>query len=382
MTPQFIHRFTRRLPVTSRGAVGLAAVGFIAALASLAGCAKPTAEAPAAASATAATAAVNKKDAGKLNIYIWSAYLPKEVLDDFTAKTGIQVNFDTYDSNEALLEKLQSGVADYDLVVPSDYMVRILTAEKLVQQLDHAKLPNIANLDPRFLDKKFDPKNEHSLPYFWGTTGFGYNKKKLGTLDSWQAIFDPKNKGRILMLDDMREVFGAALKSMGKSLNTTDPAILKQAADLLKKQKKLVATYNSGDFANILAAGDVDIAHGYNGQLAEVVAKEPEKLAYVVPKEGATLWMDNVCIPAKARNVENAYKFLNFIMEPEVNAAIVNGVSYASANVPAKKFIKPEILNDASIYPSDDVIARCEFIEDIGDTTTVLDQYWTEIKAQ
>ena len=339
----------------------------------LAGCARKANDAP---------AATQAKDAGKLNIYIWSAYLPKEVIDKFSAQTGIQVNFDVYDSNEALLEKLQSGVADYDLVVPSDYMVKILVAEKLIQPIDHAKLPNIANLDPRFLDKKFDPKNQYSLPYFWGTTGFGYNKAKLGTLDSWQAIFDPKNKGRILMLDDMREVFGATLKSMGKSLNETDPAVLKQAADLLKKQKKLVATYNSGDFANILAAGDVDIAHGYNGQLAEVVAKEPEKLAYVVPKEGATLWMDNVCLPAKARNVENAYKFLNYIMEAEVNAAIVNGVSYASANVPAKKFIAPEILNDPSIYPSDEVIGRCEFLEDIGDTTTLLDEYWTEIKAQ
>lgn len=354
------------------------AIGGVALLAGvlaggLTGCAPKSAEAPAPAAA---------KEAGKLNIYIWSAYLPKEVIDKFAADTGIKVNFDTYDSNEALLEKLQSGVADYDLVVPSDYMVKILVAEKLIQPLDHAKLPNIANLDPRFLDKKFDPKNQYSLPYFWGTTGFGYNKQKLGALDSWQAIFDPKNKGRILMLDDMREVFGAALKSMGKSLNETDPAVLKQAADLLKKQKKLVATYNSGDFANILAAGDVDIAHGYNGQLAEVVAKEPEKLAYVVPKEGATLWMDNVCIPAKARNLENAYRFLDYIMDPKVNAEIVNGVSYASANVPAKQFIKPEILSDASIYPADEVIGRCEFLEDIGDTTTLLDQYWTEIKAQ
>jgi len=350
-----------------------ALVGASLLAAGLTGCAKKSTETP---------AAIQAQDAGKLNIYIWSAYLPKEVLDKFSAQTGIKVNFDTYDSNEALLEKLQSGVADYDLVVPSDYMVRILVAEKLIQPLDHAKLPTIANLDPRFLDKKFDPKNQYSLPYFWGTTGFGYNKAKLGVLDSWQALFDKKNKGRILMLDDMREVFGAALKSMGKSENETDPAVLKQAADLLKKQKKLVATYNSGDFANILAAGDVDIAHGYNGQLAEVVAKEPDKLAYVVPKEGATLWMDNVCIPGKARNVENAYRFLNFIMEPEVNAEIVNGVSYASANVPARKFIRPEILNDASIYPSDEVIGRCEFLEDIGDTTTLLDQYWTEIKAQ
>jgi len=321
-------------------------------------------------------------DAGSLNIYIWSAYLPQEVIDQFSAQTGIKVRFDLYDSNEALLEKLQSGVADYDLVVPSDYMVRILIAEKLVQPLDHSKLPNFKNLDPRFLDKEFDPKNAYSLPYFWGTTGLGYNQAKLGPIDSWESLFDPKHKGRILMLDDMREVFGVALKTLGKSLNETDPAVLKQAAEKLKKQKALVATYNSGDFANILAAGDVDLAHGYNGQIAEVVAKEPDKLAYVVPKEGATLWMDNVCIPAKSRNVENAYKFIDYIMEAKVNAQIVNGVSYASANVPAREFIVPEILGDPSIYPPDEVIARCEFMEDVGDTTTLLDQFWTEIKAQ
>jgi spermidine/putrescine-binding protein len=330
-----------------------------------------------------AEAPAKPADPGKLNIYIWSAYLPQEVIDKFAAQTGVKVNFDLYDSNEALLEKLQSGVADYDLVVPSDYMVKILIAEKLIQPIDHAKLPNIKNLDPRFLDKKFDPQNRYSLPYFWGTTGFGYDKKKVkGPVDSWNVLFDPKYKGRILMLDDVREVFGVALKSMGHSLNTTDPAILKQAAEKLKKQKRLVKTYNSGDFANILAAGDVDIAHGYNGQLAEVVAKEPERLAYVVPKEGGTFWMDNVAIPAKARNVENAYRFLDYIMQAEVNAEIVNGVSYASANVPAKQFIKPEILDDPAIYPSDDVLSRCEFIEDVGDATTLLDQYWTEIKAE
>ncbi|MGH9464916.1 MAG: ABC transporter substrate-binding protein [Thermoanaerobaculia bacterium] len=322
-------------------------------------------------------------DAGRLNIYIWSAYLPQEVIDQFAEQTGIDVNFDLYDSNEALLEKLQSGVADYDLVVPSDYMVKILIAEGLIQPLDHAQLPNLANLDPRFLDKPFDPGNRHSIPYFWGTTGLGYDQTKTGgPIDSWAAIFDPKHGGRISMLDDMREVFGVALKSMGHSLNTTDAAILEQAAEKLKTQKRLVKTYDSGDFANILAAGDVDLAHGYNGQIAEVVAEDPERLAYVVPKEGATVWMDNMCIPAQARNVVNAYKFLNYIMEPEVNAQIVNGVSYASANVPAKQFIDPAILGDPSIYPSDEVIARCEFIADLGEATTVMDKLWTEIKAE
>ena len=319
----------------------------------------------------------------KLNVYIWSEYLPKEVIDEFTRRTGIVVHYDLYDSNEPVLEKLQSGVADYDLVVPSDYMVRILIQLKLLRPLDRARLKNLGNLDPRFLDKEFDPKNAYSLPYVWGTTGYGYDKPKAGrTEDSWAPLFDPKNRGQILMLDDMRECFAVALKYLGHSLNSTDPVVLKQAADLLKKQKELVKTYNSGDYENILAAGDVWFAHGYNGQLAKVAAADPQRFGYVLPKEGATLWMDSVCIPARARNVESIYAFLDYILEPEVDARIVNGISYASANVPARKFIRPEILNDPAIYPSEAALAKCELLEDIGDATTILDEYWTEIKAQ
>ncbi|HWZ84868.1 MAG TPA: spermidine/putrescine ABC transporter substrate-binding protein [Thermoanaerobaculia bacterium] len=319
----------------------------------------------------------------KLNLYIWSEYLPKEVIDEFTRRTGIAVHYDLYDSNEPVLEKLQSGVADYDLVVPSDYMVRILIELKLLRPLDRARLKNLKNLDPRFLDKQFDPGNAYSLPYVWGTTGYGYDKTKAGrTEDSWAPLFDPRNRGQILMLDDMRECFAAALKFLGHSLNSTDPAILKQAAVLLKKQKDLVKTYNSGDYENILAAGDVWFAHGYNGQLARVAAADPRRFGYVLPKEGATLWMDSVCIPARARNVESIYAFLDYVLEPEVNARIVNGISYASPNVPARKFIRPEILNDPAIYPSEEALAKCELLEDIGDATTILDEYWTEIKAQ
>jgi spermidine/putrescine-binding protein len=319
----------------------------------------------------------------KLNLYIWSEYLPKEVIEEFTRRTGIAVHYDLYDSNEPVLEKLQSGVADYDLVVPSDYMVRILIQLKLLRPLDRARLTSFGNLDPRFLDKPFDPKNAYSLPYFWGTTGYGYDKPKAGRAeDSWAPLFDPRNKGQILMLDDMRECFAVALKFLGHSLNSTDPAILKQAADLLKKQKELVKTYNSGDYENILAAGDVWFAHGYNGQLARVAAGDPARFGYVLPKEGATLWIDSVCLPRRARNVESIYAFLNYIFEPEVNARIVNGTSYASADVPARKFIRPEILDDPAIYPSEEALARCELVEDIGDATTILDEYWTEIKAQ
>jgi spermidine/putrescine-binding protein len=316
-----------------------------------------------------------------LNVYIWTNYLPREVVDEFTRRTGIAVNVDTYDSNEAVLAKLQSGVADYDLVVPSDYMLKVLIPQGLVRPLDRARLPHFNNLDPRFLNQKFDPDNGHSIPYLWGTTGIGYNKK-VGTVDSWRVLFDPKYAGRILMLDDPREAFGAALKLMGRSINERDPAVLRQAAEMLKRQKPLVRTYNSSDFANLLAAGDVDLAHGYNGELAEVVANAPDRLAYAIPKEGGTLWIDNLSIPKGARNLDSAYAFLDYVMEPEVAAKIVNGVHYAGANQAALPLIDAKIRQDPTIYPPKEVLDRCELIEDLGKTTQLIDELWTEVKAR
>lgn len=322
-------------------------------------------------------------EARQVNVYIWTNYLPQEVVDEFQKRTGIRVNVDTYDSNEAILEKLQSGVADYDIVVPSDYMMKILIPEELVREIDHARLPNMKHLDPRFLNQAYDLGNRHSVPYLWGTTGIGYDKQKArAPVDSWRALFDPRYAGRILMLDDPREVFGAALRIMGRSINEKDPAVLRQAADMLKKQKPLVRTYNSSDFANLLAAGDVDVAQGFNGEMAEVVANAPGRLAYVIPKEGGTLWIDNATMPKTARNVDAAYQFLNFLMEPEMAAKIVNGVHYAGANRAALPLIDGKIRNDPAIYPPQEVLDRCELIEDLGETTQLIDELWTEIKAQ
>ncbi len=319
----------------------------------------------------------------ELNLFIWTEYLPDEVIQQFTARTGIKVNYDTYDSNDTVLEKLQSGVAGYDLVCPSDYMVEILIREGLVQKMDKASVPNLANIGPKFMNQAFDPENGYSAPYTWGTTGIGYNKQKVAApVDSWAAMFDPQYKNRILMLNDMREAFGAALRLMGSSINETDPIKLQKAAEMLQQQKALVQTYNSSDFANLLNAGDVDLAQGYNGEIAKVVAAAPDRLAYVVPREGATLWMDSLCIPAKAKNVAAAHAFINYVLEPEVMAKVVNSIHYATPNVAAKPYIAPEILNDPAIYPPDDVIEKCEFLADTGEAMTLMDKLWTEIKAQ
>ena len=321
-----------------------------------------------------------------VNIYIWTNYLPQEVVAEFERRTGIHANVDTYDSNEAVLAKLQSGVADYDVAVPSDYMLKILIPQGLVRPLDHGRLPHLKNLAPRFLNQKYDPDNGHSVPYLWGTTGIGYDKTKVqapvAPVDSWAALFDPRHAGRILMLDDQREAFGAALRLLGRSINEKDPAILRRAAEMLKKQKPLVRTYNSSDFANLLVAGDVDLSQGYNGELAEAVARSAGRLAYVIPKEGGTLWIDNLAIPKGARNVDAAYAFLDFVMEPEIAAKIVNHVHYACANQAALPLIDARIRNDPSIYPPQDVLNRCELIEDLGETTQMVDRLWTEVKAQ
>jgi spermidine/putrescine-binding protein len=318
-----------------------------------------------------------------LNLYIWTNYLPKNVLADFERQTGIKVNVDTFDSNEAVLAKLQSGVSGYDVVVPSDYMLKTLIPQGLVRPLDRSRLRHFENLDPRLLNQKFDPGNAHSIPYLWGTTGIGYDKKKVQkTVDSWGVLFDPKYAGRILMLDDPREAFGAALKLMGRSINEKDPAILRKAADMLKAQKALVRTYNSADFANLLAAGDVDLAQGWNGEIAAVISKAPERLAYVVPKEGGTLWIDNLAIPTTAKNLDSAYAFLAYTLKPDVAAAIVNGVHYAGANRAALPLIDAGLRQDPAIYPPKEVLDRCELIEDLGTTTQLIDELWTEVKAK
>lgn len=349
------------------------------------GCEKESAS-PTAATTEAGGGATGGSDTGggTLNVYIWSEYLPDDVAKAFTDRTGIRLTIDTYDDNEALLAKLQSGVADYDIVVPSDHMVTTLVAEKLVRPIDQAKLKHFGNLDPKFLNPAYDPDNAHSVPYLWGLTGLGYDKTKVGgrTVDSWAALFDEKHAGQISMLDDARECFAVALKQMGKSLNETDPAVLKQAADMLKKQKALVKAYDSADFANKLASGDVWLAHGYTGQLAKAAAENPDRFAVVMPKEGGTVAVDNLCIPATSKRVDAAHQFIDFLLEPRNAGAIVNGTWYASANLAARKFVKPEVLNNPAVYPRAETLARCESVKDLGEATELYDQLWTEIKAE
>jgi spermidine/putrescine transport system substrate-binding protein/spermidine/putrescine transport system permease protein len=318
--------------------------------------------------------------AGVLNLYIWSNYIAPETIQKFEKRHGVRVNLDLYDTNEALLAKVQTGNVAYDVLCPSNYPIQILLAQNLLRPLDHSALPNLANVDPGLLDRDYDPGNRYSVPYFWGTGGIGYRKSKTGPVDSWGALWDPRFKGRILMLDDGREALGAALKWKGGSYNATDPAQLALAKRLLIEQKPLVRAYDSGNFHDVLLSGDVWLAQGWSGQFATVMAQDPD-LGYVIPKEGASLFIDSLVIPASAPHPELAHAFIDFTLEPEIAAEICRTMYYSSPNRAALPLLSKEMRENPAIFPPPDVMARLELIEDLGESTVLWDRLWTEVKT-
>jgi spermidine/putrescine transport system permease protein len=317
-----------------------------------------------------------------LNLYIWSNYIAPETLARFESRHGVKVNVDLYDSNEALLAKLQAGNAGYDVVCPSDYSVEVLRAQGLLQTLDRSALPHLGNVDPSFLDRPYDPGNAHSVPYFWGTSGIAYHRRRVAEPPaSWGALWDPRYAGRILMLDDAREAIGAALKWRGHSQNTRDPRLLEAAREDLRRQKPLVRAYNSTNFEDILLSGDVWIAQAWNGQIAKAMAQDPD-IAYVLPKEGSTLFIDNLAIPADARHPELAHAFIDFTLEAETAAEICRTMRYSSPNRTAWPLLPVEVRKNPAIFPPPGAVDHLELIRDLGDATVLYDRLWTEVKAE
>ncbi|QOV87946.1 ABC transporter substrate-binding protein [Humisphaera borealis] len=337
------------------------------------GCKKDPAPTPAA-----------QADDKKVNLLIFSEYIPDDVLADFKKETGIEVAVAVMESNEQLLAKLAGGSNEFDVVSPSDYMVRRLAAQKLIQKFDRAKLSNFSNLDPTLLGKGFDTANEFSVPLFWGTTGIGYNKKKVtDPVNSWAILFDPKYKGKVAMLNDPREMVTSVLRRDGKEPNSKDPAILNAAIEVLKLQKKAVAPiYDVDGIYEKLAAGDVALAQGFNGQFYKEVVKKPEELGFIVPKEGATLWIDNLSIPTASTRVANAHKLVDFLMRPDVAARAADFAAYATPNRVGRSKVKKELLDNPIIYPPADVLKKCASMEDLGtEANKIMDRVTTEVNA-
>ncbi len=319
----------------------------------------------------------------ELNVYIWTNYHSPAAIARFEKEHGVRVVIDTYDNNEVIEQKLQSGTAPYDIVVPSDYMVVSLARQGLLTALDEARLPGLSNLDPLLDWGKTNSGPRHSVPYLWGTTGFAYRTDKIAEpVDSWAPLFDPRFQGRVVMLDDMREDFAVALKSSGQSLNTTDEALLRAAQKRLIDQRPLVLAYDSSDFAGKIQAGDGWVVHGYSGELARVARESGGTIRYVLPKEGATFAVDNLAIPTAARHVDLAYAFIAFMLQPDVAADTTNVTGYPTANAAARPLVLPSLAGDPAVFPTAEALGRCELMQDLGETTALLDTLWTEIKAR
>ena len=311
---------------------------------------------------------------GDLNFYNWSEYIDPDLLTAFEDQYDVIVTETFYDSNEALLAALQAG-AVYDLIVPSDYMVAIMIEEEILGALEKDAIPNAANLDAQFVNLPFDPASEYSVAYQWGTTGLGVNLSVVGEdyEPSWALVFDPdliaEYSGGVSLLNDPRETMGAALKYLGYSLNDTDLDHLQEATDVIIAARDAIATYDSDQYADLLVNGEVEVSHGFSGAYFSAFdeADDPDNWEYVIPEEGGTIWVDNIAVPAAAEHPCTAHTFINFILDAENGAALTNWVYYASPNAAAEEFIDPEILEDETIYPSDELRQRLEFIVDTGD---------------
>jgi spermidine/putrescine-binding protein len=323
-----------------------------------------------------------------VSFYNWGDYIDPDVLTLFEEECGVEVIYDTYSSNEDLLAKLQAGASGYDVIVPSDYMVAIMIQLGLLKELDRANLPNLEHIGANFLDQPFDPGNLYSVPYFWGVAGFGYDADQVTTPPtSLAALFDPAQAeqyaGKISVLNDSREVIGAALKYLGYSMNSTDPAQLEEAKQAILAVKPYILTFDSDTYSDLVVSGDTVLGHGWNGGFAIAIAENADRnLGFVIPEEGLTLFIDNLAVPATAPNPYTAEVLINFLHDPEIAARLSEFVLYATPNEAALEFIADEVKSNTGIYPPQEALVNTEYLTDVGEATLLYERIWTEIKAE
>ncbi len=321
-----------------------------------------------------------------LNLYNWSEYMPQEILDGFKKETGISINYTTFDSNEAMYAKLKllDDSSQYDLAIPSTYYVEKMAKEGLLQALDKSKLSNFSNLDTSFTNTKVDPDNKYSIPYMWGSTGLAINGDVIdpASVNSWNDLWRPEYKNQVMLMNDMREVFGMTLLTLGYSGNSRNPEEIKAAYQKLTTLMPNVKTFNSDATRIPYIEGETNIGMTWNGEAVMANDEGLTSLVYKYPTEGAILWMDNFVIPKNAKQVDAAHQFIDYLLRPE-NAKIVSEeIGYASPNLAARELMDESVRNNATIYPSKDILAKAEFQEDVGDEALqVYQQYWDMLKT-
>lgn len=306
-------------------------------------------------------------DGKVLTFYNWGDYIDPDLLDRFEEETGYSVIYETFDSNEAMFTKVQQGGTQYDVLVPSEYMIESMIDADLLQPIDYTQLPNFQYLDERFIDQPFDPENEYSIPYFWGTLGILYNTKYIDAsqVETWDDLWNPEFASSIMIYDGAREVLGIGLQSLGYSLNETDDDKLIEAAAKMKTLMPNIIALVADEIKMHINQEEAPIGITFSGEAATAMW-ENEDLAYHVPEEGSNLWFDNLVIPANSKNAEGAHALINFLLDPEIAAINAEYVGYATPNSAAIDLMDPEITSDEAFYPSDEVMSHLEVYRDLG----------------
>jgi putrescine transport system substrate-binding protein len=337
----------------------------------------------------------------KVNFFNWSNYMAPGVLKDFARETGIKVVYDTFDANETLETRLLAGKSGYDLVVPTAYFLQRQIKANVFQKLDKLKLPNLANAWPLVTERLavYDPGNQYAANFMWGTTGIGYNVKMVqkilgpdAVIDSWDVVFKPESLSKfrdcgVHMLDSADDIFPAALSYLGLDPNSTRQSDLEQAADLIGKIRPFVRKFHSSEYLSALATGEICLVVGWSGDILQARSRAAEanngiEIGYVIPKQGAQMFFDNLVIPADARNVTEALELINYLYRPEVAARNTNFLSYANGNLASQKLIDPKILNDRNIYPDDAKLAKLFVITSRDPATQrIINRLWTKVKT-
>lgn len=341
-----------------------------------------------------------KTASNTLNVYNWSDYIDPALLADFEKETGVKVTYDTFDSNEVQETKVLTGGTGYDIVTPSNHNVPRYIAAKAIQPLDKSKLTNLKNLWPEVMAymEPFDPGQAYTVPYMWGTIGLGYNKEAVEkrlpgvVIDSWAVVFDPKNLAKLQdcgvhFLDASEDMYAVAMNYLGKNPNSKAPADYAGATDLMLKVRPYVRKFHSSEYVDALANGDICMAIGYSGDILQardraVEAKAKHTVAYAIPKEGSQVWFDVFAIPVDAKHTDAAYKFLDYMLRPEVIAKASNFTQYANANAPARALLDAEVRDNPNVYPTPEVFGRL-FVTTTKDQDLLrlVNRDWTRVQT-
>lgn len=302
-----------------------------------------------------------------ITVYNWGEYIDPDLLKQFEQETGIKVIYETFDSNEGMMGKVEQGGTAYDISMPSEYMIEMMAEKDLLLPIDYNKIPNVKNIDPYFLDLPFDPDNKYSLPYFWGTLGIAFNPTLLDgqTFESWDNLWDPSLRQQVVLVDSARESIGMSLNSLGYSLNSTNLDELRQATDKLKELSPNVKAVIGDEVTQLMVNEEAAISLTWSGQAADMMY-ENEDIDYIVPEEGSNLWFDNMVIPRTASNIDGAHAFINFMLDAEVAAQNADYVGYSTPNLAALDFMDPEVTGDERFYPDEKTRGHLEVYRNLG----------------